>query len=372
MRLCSLLAALLMGMGVVSCGENVPPPAQSGINPQPIASQQPPASPAGQKIQNVAANNNDVPVPPPNAEWTIFCDSVEGPGHVENASLLKSRLIQLSGFNGWYIVHSEKESSIFFGYYGSLENPAEKQRAEADRMKIASLTDKLGNHVLRGGVLQRVDAPDPQAPREWNLLNTPKAAYWTMEIGTFSGNVLRKEAAVEYVRELREKGEPAYYYHGPTSSSVCIGAWPRDAVEEQGTGIDKNGNMRDDAHTEDPTAPLLVFTDKAPDNLKKIVPEPGTGRPMTVMASKLVVQSDDMKKEIAKFPYHFVNYEYHGAVKGTQTFPDPSVLVAIPHEEASADDWQLTGGRAPADVQQTLPRPTGAAGDNVLRSIGDR
>jgi hypothetical protein len=70
-----------------------------------------------------------------------------------------------------------------------------------------------------------------------------------------------------------------------------------------------------------------------------------------------------------------VNYELHAAQSGNQSFPDQSVLVVIPHDQAAAgaaDDWQLTGGRAPSDVQQSLHPAPPAAGDSVLRSIGDR
>jgi hypothetical protein len=392
MRLQHWIASALVALGVASCGENAPPPNQpqsqttlgqqqqvaQGNSPQSNAriGQEAPAKPVVSARQSgKQAASYDAPIPPPDAQWTIFCDSIDGVGHVENASIMRSRLIQLTGMRDWYVIHGEKDSKIYYGYYRSLDDPAEKRRAEGDRLKIANLTDRLGNRLVRGGVLEPVMEPDPVAPAAWNLLNAPKNAYWSIEIATFSGNSKRKEAAVQAVRELRERGEAeAYFYHGETASSVCIGAWPREAVAEQGTGIDKQGNTRDDAHTSNPDQPLLVINDVIP-NIPARVLEPGTGKPMAVQAPKLDIVDPDMKKKAKEYPYHAVNYEYRGVSHGGETFPDSSVLVVIPHDQASAgdDNWRLTGGEPGGNPGAAAPHPTPAgAGDNVLRSIGDK
>jgi len=375
MKLQPWIAAVVVTMGVASCAPDAPPATQtrSGLSSTGANGQ---TASSGQSGKNKVARE-DVPVPPVDAQWTILCESVDGPAHVQDAAPLKSRLMQASGMPDWYIIHGDKESTLYYGYYRSFDNATEKTRAEQDRQAVATLTDRLGNRLLRGGVFVAVNAPDPVSPPEWNLLNTPKNAYWTMEIATFSGNPKRKEAAVQAVRELREKGEPAYYYHGPSSSSVCIGAWPRDAVAEQGTGVtSKTGNTRDDAHTVDPTQSLLVFggIDPAPPNVAGRVLEPDTGKPLTVEGMKLEIQSPDMKKWIAIHPDHYVNYELHGSQNGNQSFADPSVLVIIPRDEpAGGDDYLLNGG-TPRDMVTTPARPHAptAAGDNVLRSIGDK
>jgi len=377
MRFGQWIGVTLMALGLASCGENAPPQTQA----QPQALSQAPSSSANGPARQAPARavQNAIPVPPPDAQWTILCDSVEGPGHVEEAGMLKSRLVQLSGMSDWYIIHREKESTIYYGYYRSLDNRGEKQRAETDRTRITALTDRLGNRLLRGGILVPVTMPDPEAPPDWNLLNTSKDAYWTIEVATFSGDPRRKEAAVQAVRELREKGETqAFYYHGPTVSSVCIGAWPREAVAAQGTGIDKHGNDRDDAHTANPDQPLLVFSDVAPPNLASRVLEPGTGKPMTVEAPKLDIRNAEMKAKVAQYPHHYANYKLFGAEHDGKVYPDSSVLVAIPHDQAMApapgpDDYQLTGGLGTGSAPAPIQRPTPSSpGDSVLKSIGDR
>lgn len=384
MKLHHWVGSALVAMAVASCKENTPPPSQSEpgdvtrakvlvTSPSNVTASANPAKTDAPK-PSPASVADDAPIPPADAQWTIFCDSVSGVGHIENARMLRSRLVTLTGLHGWYVIHSDKESSLYYGYY--RDSAAGKKQAEADRLKIANLTDRYGNHLVRGGLLQPIVEPDPSAPSDWNLVNTPKNTYWSLEIATFAGNPKRKEAAVQMVRELRAKGETqAYYYHGPTVSSVCIGAWPREAVAEQGTGIDHNGQMRDDAHSSNPDQPLFVFGgfSQAPPNVAGRILEPGTNKPMAVEGKRLDILDSGMKQKTVDYPYHFVNYELHGTQNGNQTFPDASVLVAIPHQEASGDDdnWRLTGGRpnGTAPVEHG-PAPRGT-GDDVLKSIGD-
>jgi hypothetical protein len=384
MKLHHWVGSILIALAAASCTENNPPPTQSQTDlsaakvtanpqaqPQVSSAQSPSHKPSAQ------SNIDDTPIPPVDAQWTIFCDSVSGVGHIENARILRSRLVALTGLHDWYVIHSDKESSLYYGYYRSLDDPSEHKRAEADRVKVASLSDRYGNHLIRGGLLQPITAPDPVAPAAWNLVNAPKNAYWTIEVATFSGNPKRKEAAVQAVRELRDAGETqAFYYHGPTVSSVCVGAWPREAVAEQGTGIDGKGLSRDDAHTGNADQALFVFGgfEQAPPNVAGRILEPGTNKPMAVEGKRLEILDQDMKQKTLKYPEHYVNYQLHATQNGNQSYPDPSVLVAIPHEDASSsdDNWRLTGGGPnvpPSGVDR--PAPAGA-GDSVLRSIGDR
>jgi len=380
MRLTTVLASSLVAFLAVSCGENSQPATQNTSSATEMvksggAETKAPQSPHQSIASNQPKQSFQSVVPPANAKWTILCDKIEGPTHVSQATILKSRLVQTTGSNDWYVIHTENDSSIYYGYYRDLDNPAEKKRAETDRTRIGALLDVRGNPLVRGNVLVPVTTPDPDARPEWNLLNTPQDAYWTIEIATFAGDAKRKEAAIEMVKELRAKGKPAYYYHGPSASSVCIGAWKRTAVAEQGTGIDKAGQNRDDAHTQSSDQPLLVLGDVVPPNMPSRVIDPNTGKPMTVMAPKLEIIDPDLKQTAADpmFKYHMVNYEYRGT---RDNQPDPAVLVAIPHDQSVArgDDWRLNGGGAAAPNQPQQPeehrQPT-AAGDSVLRSIGD-
>lgn len=123
-------------------------------------------------------------------------------------------------------------------------------------------------------------SPDPVAPPEWNLVNRdadkdakdPRRAYWSLEIMAFKVNPLRKEAAVKAVAAFRKDGVEAYYYHGETTSSVCVGAWPMDAVKPENRQLVGQGealNARD-AHIHH-GARVVAWTDMTNDNLKQCV-----------------------------------------------------------------------------------------------------
>lgn len=364
------IASVLVGVGVASCGENGPPPGQSSTTMKPaMLKTAPGGSQSGVKVAaRPGSPAADAPVPPKDAQWTIMCDSIDGPGHVENARDLKAMLAKRSGMKDWYIVHTERESTIYYGFYRSLDDPSEKRREQQDRTRLAMVSDNLGNRLVRGNVLVAVNAPDPEAPPEWNLLNTPAAAYWSIEIMTFSGDPRRKEAAVDMVRQLREHGEKlAYYYHGPTASSVCIGAWPRGAVKEQG--------IRADAHSVSADQPIVVFGDLLPPNLAADVREPGTGKRMLVEGMQLEYLDPEMKEKAKEYPVHGVNYDTKGTVSNGKVIPDPSVLIAIPHGQSGTgeDDSLLTiGSHSDGDAQAREPRSPSSPGDSALRSIGDR
>src|SRR5262249_18469567 len=74
--------------------------------------------------------------------------------------------------------------------------------------------------------------PD-EGPPEWDLRNA-KCVY-TLNVGVTKATPTMenyKEAAVEWVKDLRERGFEAYYYHSPERplSSVCVGTFSEDAL----------------------------------------------------------------------------------------------------------------------------------------------
>ena len=62
------------------------------------------------------ANNHQTPAP--DAQWTIYCTSLSGPTHVEQAKNLKEWLMKNSQLRGWYVIHGDRESTIYHGFYG--------------------------------------------------------------------------------------------------------------------------------------------------------------------------------------------------------------------------------------------------------------
>jgi hypothetical protein len=320
-----------------------------------------------------SAANSDADAPPKDAQWTIYCQAIGGVDHVERANMAKAQLLKATNLKDWYVVHQEGESVIYYGFYRSINDPKdakETRRAQADHQRLKEIVDAQGNKVLTQCLFVEVNAPDPTAPPEWNLANVQ--GYWSLQIGAFKESPQRKQAAVEAVREARKAGIPAYYYHGETTSSVCVGAWTEDAVKRQSTAREYN----------DPSGDLLILPQPLATSEKFQIRSKETGNKVQAVAPRVEAQDPSLVAMMARFPNHAVN----GAVMTKQVqdpetgqmqdVPAPSFLVVIPHRTDSI----LTNAAPPAAqlASPALINPTvgvtpgtGATGGGKLRSIGD-
>ncbi|HEX4792536.1 MAG TPA: hypothetical protein VH370_02025 [Humisphaera sp.] len=334
MRILSALILLGICIGLVSCGGDAQPSSTSAT----VAMNAPPPAPA-----NLPGNKGPTPVtsahvtkaadpdaPPADAQFMIYCGDVRGPDHVQRAIALKRELISETKRQAWHVLHSQDKSTLYFGYYRTFNDPQndpeETARAQTDRHYIEGIKDGLGDRRFTSAMFEPVNSPDPEAPPEWNLANAPAESFWSLQIGAYQGSPERKQAAVEMVGDLRKAGYTAYYFHGDTISSVCVGTWPRSAVREQG--------MRDDAHTADPSQPLLVLSDKIPTGINPITYDK-EGNRVLIEGLQLDIVDESMKKTIADFPYHFRNGQYMGKMANGTTVRDPSFLVYVPHDQAT-------------------------------------
>jgi hypothetical protein len=303
-------------------------------------------------------------VAPKDAQWTIYCASITGPNHVEQANQVKADLMKMSALRDWYVIHQEAESVLYYGFYRAYndqKDAKESARAQTDRKSIANLPDKMDNRPFARAMFVPIDAPDPAAPKEWNLANAK--GYWSLQIAAYKDSPQRKAAAVEAVRAARAQGVEAYYFHGPTSSSVCIGAWPREALREQDS---------DRGEAIDPTQDILVLEKPLPFNTNVDVRNRETGEKVRTYVPRVEPQDPTLIAAMRQYPEHSVN-----GVVNTKTMKDrngnvhqiadPSFLVKIPERETSI----FTS--VPQETPPTLiapPTASGAGGTGRLRSIG--
>src|SRR5687767_7430671 len=171
---------------------------------------------------------------PKDARWTIYCGTFGGADHLAQAKAAREKLTQMSRMRDWYLVTADGRSTLYYGYYRSIndqKDPKESQRAQEDRKAVLALTDATGRKLFSTAFLVELDSADPASMPEWDLENV-KGVY-TVQVAVYKGSHERKQFALDAVRKARELGYPAYYYHGPTASSVCVGAWPAEAVVER-------------------------------------------------------------------------------------------------------------------------------------------
>jgi hypothetical protein len=385
------LLALALATAGLSCGDTPPPGQHTNAEPsaptQPLSGSGTPAAPAGPVIAHNTPRA-EADVPPVGARFQLFCDAIQGPNHVLRAAQRKAQLIQLTGDNGWHIIHADDQSTIYYGYYRSVSlddvkpDPRDVARAQADLRRIGNLTDSSGEKIFRATMFLPISEADPEAPPQWNLANAPVDAFWSLQIGAYRGNPqpgqpTRKQAAVDSVRELRAAGFEGYYFHGETVSSVCVGAWPRSAVKEQQS---VGGLAPRDMETRS-----MIIGGQLPKNINTENLRDKDGHHVVVQAAKLEVLDPSMAEAIRKFPYHAID----GAVFGTPTktgemIPDSSFLVYVPHakstQESVAGNGQQRIDRSSAvdpasDAILNLPQepaPRPVPGRGQLPSLDDR
>jgi hypothetical protein len=309
-----IAVALLMG-SMVSCGPDQPAnSASDAMLSTPSSRPTNPAAAASPAPAPSAASTIDAP--PKDARYTIYCLGVTGPDHVAKANQVKILWQQATQRRDWYVVHQDDQSLVFFGYYRAIADPKDSDtaRAAADRTMIRNLKDTVGDYPFEQAMLMPVDAPDPNAPPLWNLVNAKGA--WTLEIAAYKGPG-RKEAAVESVRQARAQGIEAYYYHGPTASSVCIGAWPQEAVVQ---------HLNNQMQNSDPNQAIMVV----PDVIASQMPDNFTdkdGNQTKVVHNGAQVIDPTLLAAMQKYPTHSLN-GYDDLVNGV---PRQSAVMAIPH-----------------------------------------
>ena len=362
------LAALALG----SCTENKPPQsepvqAQPGRNPflqdiqqgkvtyssnvaQPAQQPTPSALPLGGdealSLRNMSVSPAVAAPPKPSeppiqipadARWTLFVTSLTSPDRYVTMQALKTTLAARTPFKNWYVVHGENESSLFHGFYQTIErnerDPALAKaaaRAQAERDAMKNWQDEAGNRPFATIFFAPITAPDPVAPAEWNLVNAPEDMYWSLQIGAYQGDPRRKQFAVDAVREARAQGIPAFYYHGTTISSVCVGVWPRKAVKEQ-----EEGEFGAETH---PDRALLVTNAPLPDRFKYLKPGESTdrdGQKLDVLAQRIEIDDQTLLAAMKHYPHHLVNGAATKRKVQQKEVISPSFLVVIPREEAT-------------------------------------
>jgi hypothetical protein len=142
---------------------------------------------------------------------------------------LKADLVQ--------VLADDDGTSVYYGRYKRrFSGGTKEERWEPDAKRDLELIRKLQPQgtsdwpflLATMTVLPTYRASSP----EWDLNNAD--GYWTLHVAVFYNTetmTSRRRAAEEYCRILREQGEPAYFHHGTSNSSVYVGAFPKSSVQ---------------------------------------------------------------------------------------------------------------------------------------------
>lgn len=267
--------------------------------------------------------------------YTIFCMTFSGKGHIEQAKSLRDKMIKSTDIKDWYVVSTTETSTLYYGYYTTIDekkDPKEAARAQKDRKAVGDI--QSNGKPMFMPLLLTVEEADPAGKPEWDLRNAK--GFWSLQIAAFKDDPHRKTSAVQAVAELRKEGVDAFFYHGPTVSSVCVGSFPESAATvTEGPDVKPSDSA------------VLV----APSN----IPLPDKtfrtrdGQPILVKQPKIIITDPEFKALMAKYPNHATDgVEGREFTVRGQKVPqyDPSVPVKIPKNEG----YTATAPKIPTEV----------------------
>ncbi len=178
--------------------------------------------------------------------WAIRCVSLTGAQRFQRAEQYAELLRKVKGLRPRLVqvLHVEDESRVYYGKYKRVYDkrkktekfkPDPKRDLELVRMLSMDVRTETGQVRPVWPFIYATLEPLPMGRSshpEWELRNAP--GYYSLQVAVFYNTEQmrqRRYAAEQYCKLLREKGEEAYFDHGETNSSVCIGAFPKSAIQ---------------------------------------------------------------------------------------------------------------------------------------------
>ena len=177
------------------------------------------------------------------SSWTILCLEASDQQHRTNTEALADGLRNCRQLDRAKVTvqHDSHVSRIYYGTYRNVPDkrtgsPRPEPRCAKDLRFIRSLAVGTGYPFIYA---RPMPAPtDQTGPPQWDLRRTH--GVYSLQIcycNDKPGFPDRRQGALAIVRQLRQEGAEAYYYHGPLRSLVCVGIFDAAAVTETGTGI---------------------------------------------------------------------------------------------------------------------------------------
>ncbi len=185
-----------------------------------------------------------VPGPP---DWANFTISLQRVQDITDQSLAGARqsLQRIRKQTGWrdlHVLQTDYASVVCRGYFRSFTD----KKAQRMLDQIRSYKDSQGRQPFRKAsfaALPRERKQITAGPPQWDLRRAPGNA--SLCIGFFINDELCKDrltAAVKKVKDLRNQGIEAWYYHGQDRSGVYVGHFDA-GWELVTTGKTRDGNL---------------------------------------------------------------------------------------------------------------------------------
>lgn len=208
--------------------------------------------------------------------WGVRCITLRGPERFRLAKDFAESLRRVDGLDAGqvYVIQEEDAGHVYYGRYERAWDAWSGERKFTpdptnDLDLIQSLSYDQVNRPFAGAALDPYPS-EPIGNPEWDL--AAAQGYWSLQVAAFYNTKnmqRRKYAAAEYCKVLRDQGVEAYYYHGKTVSSVCVGVFPKEALEtvtQRTVGLDGRPTTASLNQIKDPR--LAELKERFPHNLE--------------------------------------------------------------------------------------------------------
>ncbi len=160
-------------------------------------------------------------------QYTLLLHVASNPsGHKQQVLEYKTNTERLTNWKGLYVVHNPDHSELYWDKYAMTKD------AVGNLKKAKKFRTPSGLAVYAKSIIVPLPGKDI-GPAKWNLVNAD--GRYTVVIAVFfdvpkEDYYNRREIAVQYCRQLREKGEKAFFHHGISVSRVTIGTFDKSAI----------------------------------------------------------------------------------------------------------------------------------------------
>lgn len=169
--------------------------------------------------------------------WAIRAITVRGPQERQLADYYAEslKLVPQLKPGKVQILSDEDATHVYYGEYelrwdSGAGREVFKPEPNDDLALIQSLVSSSGARPFLAATIEPLPT-DPLGNPKWDARRAD--GYWSLHVAVWE-NVgpfrSRRQAAVEYCRQLREQGYEAYFFHGPRYSDVVVGTFPKDAI----------------------------------------------------------------------------------------------------------------------------------------------
>lgn len=172
--------------------------------------------------------------------WAILIRAFEGPDAARQAEALERRMRDELHVPDLWVRAEHGQVVVYRGRYDARHVADAQRDLRQTRMLVLDGRRPFGEAMLIGLELGAVGLADGAGGAAFgaagdavNLRSHLGEAEYSLQIAFFdqAGGADYRQAAEAYARQLREKGEQAFYLHGRTMSLVTIGLFTEDDLE---------------------------------------------------------------------------------------------------------------------------------------------